>query len=303
MVELWIKVSVEFFSHPKAIEAGADAALLFLAGTAYCRKHMTDGVIPRSVLPGLCVAVKRPAAQAKRLIDAGLWLEHPSGYRVHDYHVWNPTKATIEAKRQKWRDDKRTHDSTTDSEVEQVVEQPVDSVSVSAPTSEPVPHVGGRAGTLSSVTVDSGDGSEGGVGETEPVWRNEPRPSPLVQSRRTHAGCYHAPMACGRGLCVPMFLGQRWEAQAAEGVVPGADYVATFIKTTLQFTPCTPQGDALKWWDAKWDEKHRPVKVGHRPAAQVASPDWASECQQHHNSECDSRYTHGKRMQREAVNA
>jgi hypothetical protein len=41
------------------------------------------------------------------LVETGLWDRTHGGYRVHDFHEYNPSKAQVEEKRKKDRDRKR----------------------------------------------------------------------------------------------------------------------------------------------------------------------------------------------------
>lgn len=99
----WAKFDDNFANHPKISELGSLAipgGWLFVCGTLYCAKFLTDGYIPlRQVVmltsfEGL-VADDEPVT-LKRVIDAlldvGLWEEAEGGYQVHDYLKYNPSK-------------------------------------------------------------------------------------------------------------------------------------------------------------------------------------------------------------------
>lgn len=112
------------------------------------------------------------------------------------------------------------------------------------------------------------------VGEPPPSWREPgPRHSTNVQPRRAHAGCYQSAAACAKGLCIPLFLGQQWEFQAANlpGDESGPAYVAAFIAGVLKFTPSVPQGDPLPWWRQQWDVKHRVPVASTKGARTIAA--------------------------------
>ena len=42
----------------------------------------------------------KPLAVAEALVAAGLWESVPGGYRIHDFHDYNPTAADAKAYRQ-----------------------------------------------------------------------------------------------------------------------------------------------------------------------------------------------------------
>jgi hypothetical protein len=118
----WIKVDDHYDEHPKFARAGPLAVPLWLAGMAYCNRNLTDGFIPWSVARGMVswewlegssptrIYVGSDSAVYEEdivtsdyvirlLLDSGLWIEAPGGYRVHDYDEYQPTKAEVEADR------------------------------------------------------------------------------------------------------------------------------------------------------------------------------------------------------------
>lgn len=83
--------------HPKIIEAGGEAAWLYLCGVCFCSRQLTDGMIPKRVVRRL-TDLSNPEALASALLRVGLW--HETGhdcprcppvdadhYVVHDYTV------------------------------------------------------------------------------------------------------------------------------------------------------------------------------------------------------------------------
>lgn len=89
-----------FFDHPKARAAGKDGRALYLAGLCHCGANLTDGRIDRAVLPLIAAKAEvRAAATARRLIDAGLWIEDGDGWQVAGYLDRNKTRAQVEAEK------------------------------------------------------------------------------------------------------------------------------------------------------------------------------------------------------------
>lgn len=120
----WVRLSDDFYDHPKFDKAGALGVALFVSGLAWANRNLTDGFIPRraalrlldfedvvdavrdadrnGVTNGLhnddlTPAITRNAVQS--LVDAGLWHTEEGGYRIHDYLDYQASKAQIEAGR------------------------------------------------------------------------------------------------------------------------------------------------------------------------------------------------------------
>lgn len=110
---VWVRIDDEACDHPKLVEAGPEAAWLWLRGLAYCNRYTTNGLIKHSVL---CTVGSpwRDAQRrrlAKELVRVNLWESHPGGYMVHDYHVQQLRAMTDDA-----RDEAVTRARLTDAE-------------------------------------------------------------------------------------------------------------------------------------------------------------------------------------------
>lgn len=79
------KIDVGLREHPKILQAGDEAAWLFVSAILWSKEHDTDGLIPEYVVPRL-TGIKQPHRAVRKLVDAGLLevLEDGS-YFVHDY--------------------------------------------------------------------------------------------------------------------------------------------------------------------------------------------------------------------------
>lgn len=115
----WAKFDDKFSSHPKVIEAGPLAVTLHFHAIIYCAEYLTDGVIRPKALNRIVnwaddaddfgdAGPPDNRVLAKRLVHAGLWDEAPDGHgwTVHDYLDFNPSRADVEAARQKEADRK-----------------------------------------------------------------------------------------------------------------------------------------------------------------------------------------------------
>src|SRR3990167_6480333 len=86
----WVKIDDGAPDHRKQLAAGSEACWLWVCGLAYCnRQPARDGFIP-GVKVGLLYPFRRAGALAKKLVEVGLWEEADGGYRVHDYHSYQP---------------------------------------------------------------------------------------------------------------------------------------------------------------------------------------------------------------------
>lgn len=120
----WVRLSDDFYDHPKFDKAGVLGVALFTAGFAWSNRNLTDGFIPRKTAlrlldfedtvkvvrnadrngvtnglhnDDLTPAITRNAVQT--LVDANLWHVEEGGYRIHDYLDYQASKGQIEAGR------------------------------------------------------------------------------------------------------------------------------------------------------------------------------------------------------------
>lgn len=90
------KVETSLRDHPKALAAGPAAMGVWLAGLLYIRDHLTDGFIPREVVPGLFGGGAHVGFRSVRsLVKVGLWVEVEGGYMLAKYAEKNQTKAEV----------------------------------------------------------------------------------------------------------------------------------------------------------------------------------------------------------------
>lgn len=94
----WIRLDEHIAHHPKFVAAGPIASWLWVCGMSYCARYLTDGAIPASAINSLG-NVTKAALHADTLVKVGLWEVSPSGWMVHDYHGYQPSKQQVEHQR------------------------------------------------------------------------------------------------------------------------------------------------------------------------------------------------------------
>lgn len=116
----WVRLDDAFYDHQKFIEAGPLAGWLWVCSLAWSNRNLTDGFIPANQVPRLAsfdgfahhmwsgelmgggedVDVRDLAGD---LVSLRLWDEVEGGYRIHDFHDYQPSAEQVLAKREKER--------------------------------------------------------------------------------------------------------------------------------------------------------------------------------------------------------
>jgi hypothetical protein len=102
----WVRLDTGYFSNPKILRAGTDAALLHLAAICYLGAHELDaGILPGEALDLVAsmVRVKRPHDVVRRLCDNKLWHCHDGGWLIHHYDIMNGENSEGAAARRRQR--------------------------------------------------------------------------------------------------------------------------------------------------------------------------------------------------------
>jgi len=113
---MWAKLDDALLDHRKILTAGrsfrsvgngrAAALGFYAAGLLYTMKHLTDGFLPTAVVEELGFADK-PLQAADAMVKVGLWDAVEGGYKVHDFHDFNPAASDVQARRQRDRERKQ----------------------------------------------------------------------------------------------------------------------------------------------------------------------------------------------------
>jgi hypothetical protein len=89
----WTKLDDAFWSHPKVIAAGNEAAGAYVRMLSYCGKHLTDGHIPEDIAK----FIAKPSA-LQRLAEHEFIQRNGSGWVIPDYLEFNPSAEKAKAK-------------------------------------------------------------------------------------------------------------------------------------------------------------------------------------------------------------
>lgn len=109
---VWFRVDDSLPDHPKMLaiqghKSWKGALALWTLAGAWCGKHLTDGAVPRAVV----LRLGGTPAEAAALVEHGFWDETPTGYIFHDWEARNPTRASVEAQREKTKQRVAKHDA------------------------------------------------------------------------------------------------------------------------------------------------------------------------------------------------
>jgi hypothetical protein len=164
----WFKVDDGLTDHPKVIALQEHKnwpralALWTLAG-AWSSKQLTNGRVPRAIVTRLGCSQD----DAKLLALVGLWIIDGDGYAFHDWTRCNPTKESVEAKREKtkskvtiWRRNQlcnRVTDDVTPDNGNQFG-NPAPLPTSPVPTNSPLPPEGDRPVVSASAGQEVRDG-------------------------------------------------------------------------------------------------------------------------------------------------
>jgi hypothetical protein len=103
----WVKLDDQFWLSDKVAEAGWAAVGFHAAALSYSGQKLTDG----HLTPRDCRRIAAANTDdtdwehlAARLVACGLWDETGDGWAIHDFLDFNPSRETVEKRREQKRD-------------------------------------------------------------------------------------------------------------------------------------------------------------------------------------------------------
>lgn len=114
----WARFDDRFPSNRK-VRLLSDAAFrLYVSSICWSAENLTDGVVKTKELR-LVADVKNAPKRVQELVESGLWEPVTgTGWRIHDYHEYNPTAEQVRAERkaksarqQRWREKQKGEDT------------------------------------------------------------------------------------------------------------------------------------------------------------------------------------------------
>ena len=91
---VWFRVDDNLGFHHKVIAAGNPAMGLWVRAGSVCASQLTDGFVADHMIASLGTT-----AQAKRLVEVGLWDRVKGGYTFHEWDERQPRREDVEAER------------------------------------------------------------------------------------------------------------------------------------------------------------------------------------------------------------
>jgi len=101
---VWARLDDAILDNAKIIAAGPVGFALHVAAITWCARNLTDGRIPKRKVGTLLDFASVPAISAAEVagdLEAiGLWHDRGEQWEVHDYLVYNPSRAQVVAARE-----------------------------------------------------------------------------------------------------------------------------------------------------------------------------------------------------------
>jgi hypothetical protein len=82
----WVKLDDAYFSNGKARESGPKGRCLHLASACYVAANLSDGKVPKHVIPMLLAQAAVPKSTVVLLVRLNLWHDQGDHYLLHDWH-------------------------------------------------------------------------------------------------------------------------------------------------------------------------------------------------------------------------
>lgn len=241
----WARFDDRFPSNRKVRLLSDGAFRLYVSAICWSAENLTDGVIKTAELR-LVADVRATRTRAKELVEAGLFeVLEGVGWRIHDYHEYNPTAEQVKADRaqrtarqQRWRHKQRG--------------------------SNPDPGPPGGSLDVDASTNASRDASRNGVRDAAPSRPDPARPEGSGEGRERSAGSY------ARANQPLSLINADWQPTGADRTAAAADVTrlgpAAVRTATAKFvrhhqSRGTTAGDFGPLW-VTWLARERPDTQG-----------------------------------------
>lgn len=98
----WTKLDDNFHSHPKTRRIWRDpiALGLYVLALNYSTCHELDGKVPPEFAEDQVPDQSDRDRAVQVLVEVGMWKPNGDGWVIHDYAEYQPSKATLDAKRE-----------------------------------------------------------------------------------------------------------------------------------------------------------------------------------------------------------
>lgn len=100
----WVRLDTQFPSNPKILylveEKKFRAAFVWVASLGYAGAHGTDGFVPAAALPFMHAT----KADAKSLVEVGLWLAVSGGWDINSWSEFQPSSDETQQRKKRAKD-------------------------------------------------------------------------------------------------------------------------------------------------------------------------------------------------------
>lgn len=86
----WFRVDDNLAFHTKAVMAGNGAMGLWVRAGSWAMQQLSDGLVPTDV-----ARLLGSPAEARRLVEVGLWAKSEGGYSFHEWEGRQPSAADV----------------------------------------------------------------------------------------------------------------------------------------------------------------------------------------------------------------
>lgn len=102
---VWARFDDRYSESSKVLDAGPWAELLDMRAIIFSCRNETDGAISKTALQRIGHGIPAVMKKAAVLVEVGRWDVNPAGgWWVHDFLIYNPSKAVLEQQRVEGRE-------------------------------------------------------------------------------------------------------------------------------------------------------------------------------------------------------